>query len=126
MAVEISPTVCKGVLSAGRLFIVDQGDGGPITIDDQHGARRESVFHANSGKPSGVAHTEFGSQDTIVMAIAYNLGLTQARDGEVIEVDVHGVDTGILISPKTSSTPPVSATTASNGTASICGLRPAG
>jgi len=106
MAAEISCTVCKGVLSAGRLFIVDQDDGDPITIDDQHGARHESVFHANSGKPSGVVHTEFGSQDTIVMAGIYNLSLTQVRDGEIIEVDVHGVDIGISISPKNSSTPP--------------------
>ena len=134
MAVEIRCTVHgEGVRSnglhydpsAGRPFIVDQGDGDPITIDDPHGAGRESVFHANSGKPSSVAHTEFGSQDTIVMASTYKLVLTQARDGKIIEVDVHGFDTSISISPKTSPTPPTSAITASNETVSICGLRPA-
>ena len=79
-----------------QLFIVDQGDGDLITIDDPRGARRESVFQANSGKPSGVVRTDFGGQDTIFMASTYNLALTQVRGDEAVEVDVRGVGTGIV------------------------------
>jgi hypothetical protein len=79
-----------------QLLIVDQGDGDLITIDDPRGARRESVFQANSGKPSGVVRTDFGGRDTIFMASTYNLALTQVRGDEAVEVDVRGVGTGIV------------------------------
>ena len=82
--------------ASDQLLIVDQGDGDLITIDDPRGARRESVFQAKSGKPSGVVRTDFGGQDTIFMASTYNLALTQVRGDEAVEVDVRGVGTGIV------------------------------
>ena len=77
--------------ASDQLLIVDQGDGDLITIEDPRGARRESVFRANSGKPSGVVSTDFGGQDTIFMASPYNLALTQVRGEAAIEVDIRGV-----------------------------------
>ena len=79
-----------------KLYIVDQGDGDLITVSDPRNNPQESVFKANSGKPSGVVTTNFGGQDTIFMASTYNLAITQVRGEEAVEVDVRGIGTGIV------------------------------